>query len=162
MVICNYVVRERGVKKFVYISDVKKICFDLVLVNGEDLINYREFFGWVYFLLLERFIFLVERLGMDENFLDVIEFVKLCELVLLFGRREYVGGLYVSRVENCKDKVWLLNCIIVCIVSFFVWVLRVSFGKKWVVKLWGVWRFVFKMGCYKVIIVKFYKMYCNK
>lgn len=105
MVICNYVVRERGVKKFVYISDVKKICFDLVLVNGEDLINYREFFGWVYFLLLERFIFLVERLGMDENFLDVIEFVKLCELVLLFGRREYVGGLYVSRVENCKDKV---------------------------------------------------------
>lgn len=105
VVTCNYVARERGVKKLVYISDAKKTCPDLVLVNGEDLTNYREFSGRVHSLLSERFTPLVERLGMDENFLDVTELVKSRELALPSGRREYVGGLYASRVENCKDKV---------------------------------------------------------
>ena len=105
VVTCNYVARERGVKKLVYISDAKKTCPDLVLVNGEDLTNYREFSGRVHSLLSERFTPLVERLGMDENFLDVTELVKSRELALPSGRMEYVGGLYASRIENCKDKV---------------------------------------------------------
>lgn len=42
MVICNYEVRKFGVKKCMNIRDVKEKCLQLVLVNGEDLIRYRE------------------------------------------------------------------------------------------------------------------------
>jgi hypothetical protein len=37
---CNYVARTRGVKKLQPISDARKVCKDLVIVNGEDLTRY--------------------------------------------------------------------------------------------------------------------------
>lgn len=63
--------------KLFFVIDVKKKCLDFVFVKGEDLIVYREFLGKVYFFFICKFMFLVERFGMDENFLDVIEFVIL-------------------------------------------------------------------------------------
>ena len=42
IVTCNYVARELGVTKLMYLTDAKKKCSDLVLVSGEDLTNYRN------------------------------------------------------------------------------------------------------------------------
>ena len=75
VVTCNYVARKRGLKKLMLISEARKKCPDLVLVNGEDLSHYREFSSRVTSLLVERFTPHVERLGLDENFLDVSELV---------------------------------------------------------------------------------------
>jgi len=41
-VTCNYVARDRGLTKLMLIKDAKEKCPDLVLVNGEDLTNYRN------------------------------------------------------------------------------------------------------------------------
>ena len=75
IVTCNYVARERGLTKLMRISDAKKKCPDLVLVNGEDLTKYRDFSKRVNELLLSITPH-VERLGFDENFLDVTKLVQ--------------------------------------------------------------------------------------
>nr|XP_022329292.1 DNA polymerase iota-like isoform X2 [Crassostrea virginica] len=66
VVTCNYVAREFGVTKLMYIKDAKEKCPQLVLVSGEDLTNYRNVSNRIS-----------ERLGMDENYLDVTDLVKL-------------------------------------------------------------------------------------
>ncbi|CAG5925139.1 unnamed protein product [Menidia menidia] len=75
VVTCNYVARERGVNKLMSITDAKEKCPDLVLVKGEDLTHYREMSYKVTGLLMS-YCPLVERLGFDENFLDVTEMVE--------------------------------------------------------------------------------------
>ncbi|XP_078376601.1 DNA polymerase iota-like [Oculina patagonica] len=105
VVTCNYVARERGVKKLVYVSDAKKKCPDLVLVNGEDLTVYREFSGKVNSLLTLKFTPLVERLGMDENYLDVTELVSSRLLSNPPGDRNYSGFLYNSDTDNTQEKI---------------------------------------------------------
>ncbi|KAJ8029146.1 DNA polymerase iota [Holothuria leucospilota] len=51
VVTCNYVAREYGVTKLMYIKDAKEKCPHLVLVSGEDLTHYREYSqrvsGWL-------------------------------------------------------------------------------------------------------------------
>lgn len=107
VVTCNYIARERGVKKLVFVSDAKKKCPELVLVNGEDLTVYREFSGKVHSLLTRKFTPLVERLGMDENFLDVTELVDSCLLSGPPGDSNYSGFLYSSNANNTQEKVYL-------------------------------------------------------
>ncbi|XP_007557886.1 DNA polymerase iota [Poecilia formosa] len=75
IVTCNYVARERGVTKLMSVTDAKEKCPELVLVKGEDLTHYREMSYQVTELLLS-FCPLVERLGFDENFVDVTEMVE--------------------------------------------------------------------------------------
>lgn len=75
IVTCNYVARERGVTKLMSITDAKEKCPDLVLVKGEDLTHYREM-SYKVTELLVSFCPLVERLGFDENFMDVTEMVE--------------------------------------------------------------------------------------
>jgi DNA polymerase iota len=58
------------------LTDAKKACPALVLVSGEDLTNYRAMSDKVTELLQARFSPLVERLGMDENFIDVTKLVE--------------------------------------------------------------------------------------
>ena len=41
VVTCNYPAREYGVKKCMLISEAKKVCPQIILVKGEDLIHYR-------------------------------------------------------------------------------------------------------------------------
>ncbi|XP_059563321.1 DNA polymerase iota isoform X3 [Myotis daubentonii] len=75
VVTCNYEARELGVKKLMNVRDAKEKCPQLVLVNGEDLTRYREI-SYKVTELLEEFSPVVERLGFDENFVDLSEMVE--------------------------------------------------------------------------------------
>ncbi|XP_029960529.1 DNA polymerase iota [Salarias fasciatus] len=75
IVTCNYVARERGVTKLMSVTDALEKCPELVLVRGEDLTHYRDMSYKVTELLLS-YSPLVERLGFDENFMDVTEMVE--------------------------------------------------------------------------------------
>lgn len=73
---CNYVARSRGVKKLQNIADAKKLCPDLVLADGEDLSPFRDVSKRLYGLLRSfSWNDKVERLGMDETFLDVTDMI---------------------------------------------------------------------------------------
>ncbi|XP_036597269.1 DNA polymerase iota isoform X1 [Trichosurus vulpecula] len=75
VVTCNYEARKLGVKKLMSVRDAKEKCPQLVLVNGEDLTRYREI-SYKVTELLEEFSPIVERLGFDENFVDVTQTVE--------------------------------------------------------------------------------------
>lgn len=75
IVTSNYVAREFGVKKMMLLKDALALCPNLVLVNGEDLINYRQMSNKIFNLML-KFTPFVEKLGLDENFLDVTDVVN--------------------------------------------------------------------------------------
>uniref|UniRef100_A0AC11C118 DNA polymerase iota n=1 Tax=Ovis aries TaxID=9940 RepID=A0AC11C118_SHEEP len=75
VVTCNYEARKLGVKKLMSVRDAKEKCPQLVLVNGEDLTRYREM-SYKVTELLEEFSPVVERLGFDENFVDLTEMVE--------------------------------------------------------------------------------------
>ncbi|XP_054439652.1 DNA polymerase iota [Pteronotus mesoamericanus] len=75
VVTCNYEARGLGVKKLMTVRDAKEKCPQLVLVNGEDLTRYREM-SYKVTELLEEFSPVVERLGFDENFVDITEMVE--------------------------------------------------------------------------------------
>ncbi|XP_067378119.1 DNA polymerase iota isoform X2 [Channa argus] len=75
IVTCNYLAREQGLTKLMSVSDAKEKCPQLVLVNGEDLTHYREMSYKVTELLMS-YCPLVERLGFDENFVDITEMVE--------------------------------------------------------------------------------------
>ncbi|XP_006970156.1 DNA polymerase iota isoform X1 [Peromyscus maniculatus bairdii] len=75
VVTCNYEARKLGVKKLMTVRDAKEKCPQLVLVNGEDLSRYREM-SYKVTELLEEFSPVVERLGFDENFVDLTEMVE--------------------------------------------------------------------------------------
>jgi len=76
VVTCNYAARARGVGKCVYIPQAMEACPELELVNGEDLADYRRVSAAIYASLCETGS-PVERLGMDENWLDVTQMVKV-------------------------------------------------------------------------------------
>lgn len=86
---CNYAARRRGVRKLMRIADARRVCPDLVLVDGEDLSPFRDASKRL-FCLVRNIIGQsippapapatatttpVERLGLDELFLDVTDLV---------------------------------------------------------------------------------------
>lgn len=71
----NYEARSCGVHKCMLVNDALKICPNLKLVNGEDLQNYRAASNKIFELLL-GWKCPVEKLGMDENFIDVTKVVQ--------------------------------------------------------------------------------------
>ncbi|EHB03452.1 DNA polymerase iota [Heterocephalus glaber] len=75
VITCNYEARKLGVKKCMKVKDAKEKCPQLVLVNGEDLTRYREM-SYKVTELLGEFTPLVERLGFDENFVDLTQMVE--------------------------------------------------------------------------------------
>lgn len=81
IVTSNYVARQFGVGKLMQLSEALKICPQLVLVKGEDLTNYRKMSASIFDVLL-TFTPQVEKLGFDENFLDVSHIInaKLSEM----------------------------------------------------------------------------------
>nr|XP_046241391.1 DNA polymerase iota isoform X2 [Scatophagus argus] len=94
IVTCNYVARELGVTKLMSVSNAKEKCPQLVLVNGEDLTHYREMSYKVTELLM-TYCPLVERLGFDENFMDVTNIVeaRLAEMPH-FNNLSFKGHIY--------------------------------------------------------------------
>ncbi|KAM0494515.1 hypothetical protein ACHAQF_007762 [Verticillium nonalfalfae] len=74
---CNYVARARGVRKLMRISAARKICPDLVVVEGEDLTPFRDVSKSLYaFLRGHSWSGKVERLGLDEVFMDVTDMIN--------------------------------------------------------------------------------------
>ncbi|KAK1761114.1 hypothetical protein QBC47DRAFT_369144 [Echria macrotheca] len=74
---CNYVARRKGVGKLTTLAEAKRLCPDLVIVDGEDLSPFRDVSKRLY-ALLRSFSWSgkVERLGLDEIFLDVTDIVS--------------------------------------------------------------------------------------
>ncbi|KAJ0173794.1 hypothetical protein K1T71_010943 [Dendrolimus kikuchii] len=75
VVTSNYEARSYGVKKCMLVTDALKVCPNLKLVNGEDLQNYRTTSNKI-FAVLQSWKCPVEKLGMDENFIDVTNLVQ--------------------------------------------------------------------------------------
>ncbi|KAM7415775.1 hypothetical protein PAMA_018034 [Pampus argenteus] len=75
IVTCNYVARQQGLTKLMSVTDAKEKCPQLVLVKGEDLTHYREMSYKVTELLMS-YCPLVERLGFDENYMDITDMVE--------------------------------------------------------------------------------------
>ncbi|XP_029164365.1 DNA polymerase iota [Nylanderia fulva] len=75
VVTSNYLARDYGIKKCMSVQEALRLCPELVLVNGEDLTHYRHYSNKIS-EILHRFTPLVERLGLDDNFLDVTSIVE--------------------------------------------------------------------------------------
>ncbi|NP_001122409.2 polymerase (DNA directed) iota isoform X1 [Nasonia vitripennis] len=75
VVTCNYEARAFGVKKCMLIEEALRLCPSLILVKGEDLTPYRRMSAKIL-ELLHQFTSSVEKLGLDENFIDVTSVVN--------------------------------------------------------------------------------------
>jgi DNA polymerase iota len=75
IVTCNYKAREYGIKKMDLTTDALKKCPELVIVNGEDLTNYKTYSKRIADLL-HTVIGPSERMGLDEHFLDITKLVE--------------------------------------------------------------------------------------
>uniref|UniRef100_A0A0K8VIG9 DNA polymerase iota n=1 Tax=Bactrocera latifrons TaxID=174628 RepID=A0A0K8VIG9_BACLA len=78
VVTCNYLAREFGVKKLMAVEEAQRLCPTLTLVNGEDLVPYKQMSQRIFDALL-TFTPLVEKLGFDENYLDVT--AQVCDRI---------------------------------------------------------------------------------
>ncbi|CAK7203237.1 hypothetical protein SEUCBS139899_005968 [Sporothrix eucalyptigena] len=74
---CNYEARRRGVRKLMRITEARRICPDIVLVDGEDLSPFRDVSKQLYRLVRDAVGpgAPVERLGLDEVFVDATALV---------------------------------------------------------------------------------------
>ncbi|OHE97646.1 impB/mucB/samB family protein, partial [Colletotrichum orchidophilum] len=74
---CNYVARKQGVKKLMLITEAKRLCPNLVIIEGEDLTPFRDaskmLFGFMRGYSWNR---KAERLGFDEIFMDVTDIIN--------------------------------------------------------------------------------------
>ncbi|XP_075388796.1 DNA polymerase iota isoform X5 [Tenrec ecaudatus] len=105
VVTCNYEARHLGVTKLMNVREAKEKCPQLVLVNGEDLTRYREM-SYKVTEVLEEFSPAVERLGFDENFVDVTEIVEKRLQELPSDERAAVsvlGHVYNEQSLNLHD-----------------------------------------------------------
>lgn len=75
IVTSNYKAREFGIKKMDLISDAVRKCPELVIINGEDLSNYKTYSKRIA-ELIHSTIGPSERMGMDEHFLDITKQVE--------------------------------------------------------------------------------------
>ncbi|XP_069137604.1 DNA polymerase iota-like isoform X2 [Argopecten irradians] len=112
IVTCNYVARERGVGKLMAVKEALERCPDLVLVNGEDLTHYRQV-SYKVSEFLQQYTPHVERLGMDENFLDVTHLVKQ-RLETDGNRSEVVGHEYTSEHDDNNKQCDKAPSICIC------------------------------------------------
>ncbi|KAI5615241.1 DNA polymerase iota isoform X1, partial [Silurus asotus] len=99
VVTCNYVARARGVAKLMSVKEALEKCPDLVLVRGEDLTFYREISYKVTELLMS-YCPMVERLGLDENFMDVTELVESRRKNMDVSQLSFVGHVYGHDVQD--------------------------------------------------------------
>ncbi|XP_063151886.1 DNA polymerase iota isoform X1 [Candoia aspera] len=105
VVACNYEARNVGVQRLMNVKEAKEKCPDMVLVNGEDLTKYREISCRVT-ALLKTFTPLVERFGIDENFVDITELVKKRLIQwekTAFPKISVCGHVYNNQTVNLHD-----------------------------------------------------------
>ncbi|XP_049279724.1 DNA polymerase iota [Anopheles funestus] len=99
VVTSNYIARQQGIKKLQPVKEALAMCPELVLINGEDITKYKEMSVRIN-EIMHRFTPHVEKLGLDENYLDVTELIseRLEQLEATGGSAElsqlnYVEGL---------------------------------------------------------------------
>lgn len=91
--------RKRGVGKLTTLAEAKRLCPDLVVVDGEDLSPFRDVSKRLCALLRSHsWNGRVERLGLDEVFLDVTDMVKY-NLELLNKSTIPDSFFYLSRTD---------------------------------------------------------------
>ncbi|KAF4987597.1 hypothetical protein FGRMN_10279 [Fusarium graminum] len=74
---CNYYARARGLTKLMSISEAKRKCPELVLVDGEDLTPFRDMSKTLFnFFKTFSWNHKAERLGFDEVFMDVTDIIE--------------------------------------------------------------------------------------
>ncbi|KAK4228459.1 hypothetical protein QBC38DRAFT_442762 [Podospora fimiseda] len=96
---CNYVARARGVKKLMMISEAQKLCPDLVIVEGENLSPFRDVSKRLYSLLRSyMWSDKIERLGLDESFMDVTDIITY-NLELLNRHSPHKSYFCLSRTD---------------------------------------------------------------
>ncbi|XP_073950726.1 DNA polymerase iota [Choristoneura fumiferana] len=96
----NYEARRCGVHKCMLVHDALKVCPNLKLVNGEDLQNYRTASNKIFELLLS-WKCPVEKLGMDENFIDVTKIVQEKLKSVDVNNLIVPGHVYEEASANC-------------------------------------------------------------
>ncbi|XP_072353506.1 DNA polymerase iota isoform X1 [Scyliorhinus torazame] len=112
VVTCNYEARKYGVSKIMSVSEAIDKCPQVIFISGEDLTPYREI-SYKITELLEEFSPLVQRLGLDENFVDVTKLVeKRLQQIGSVGvpANLFVSGhVYGNQALNISDAkhVWL-------------------------------------------------------
>lgn len=99
IVTSNYVARKYGIKKCMLVVDGLKICPNLTLVKGEDLQDYRRMSNKI-FSTLQKFNCPVEKLGMDENFIDVTELINE-RIKATNGEISVAGKVYRTSEIEC-------------------------------------------------------------
>lgn len=99
----NYIARRYGITKCMLVSEAKKLCPNLVLVNGEDLINYRRMSQSI-FDVVHEYASVVEKLGFDENYIDVTDLVNIRLNNKTITEKEYKFNTYPSdkSVHECE------------------------------------------------------------
>lgn len=100
IVTSNYLAREYGIQKCMLVSEGLQLCPQLVLVRGEDLHDYRQVSAKIT-SLLHRFSPQVEKLGLDENFVDVTNLVAE-RLMESKGEESVDGYVYGDLNEKCE------------------------------------------------------------
>lgn len=100
VVTSNYEARTFGIKKCMLVAEALKLCPNLKLVNGEDLHNYRAASNKI-FAVLQHWKCPVEKLGMDENFIDVTNLVQEKLKCLNTGNIVISGHLYQEPSMDC-------------------------------------------------------------
>ncbi|KAL2759567.1 hypothetical protein ACRALDRAFT_2050143 [Sodiomyces alcalophilus JCM 7366] len=96
---CNYAARARGVKKLMLISEAKKLCPELVIVEGEDLTPFRDASKKLYsFLRSHSWNQKIERLGLDEVFMDVTDMIDYN--ISLLNRSSLSDSFFCLSKEN--------------------------------------------------------------
>ncbi|KAF1989089.1 DNA/RNA polymerase [Aulographum hederae CBS 113979] len=76
IVTCNYEARRRGLHKLQLVREAKRICPEVIIVLGEDLTKFRDASKACYDLLRSfSWNDKVERLGLDEVFMDVTDVI---------------------------------------------------------------------------------------
>lgn len=112
LVTCNYLARARGIRKLMSVQEAQKLCPELVLVRGEDLTPYRQMSSRVFEHITRQYPQLsVERLGMDENFIDV---TKLVEQRLRDGQQPPVKSVIGCIYPEQEAAAFTTGCLCGC------------------------------------------------
>jgi nucleotidyltransferase/DNA polymerase involved in DNA repair len=115
VVTSNYIARDYHVFKGCAVSEARAICPQIILKNGEDLSNYRKASD-AFVSILQELTFnsqtTVQKVGLDEVFLDVTFLSKLCLRYLLELKKKTVtlqqGNITKMCLINKKNFSYVL------------------------------------------------------
>lgn len=97
VVTSNYEARKYGIKKCELVSEALKKCPELILLSGEDLHDYRQASNQIHSFFLS-YSSKVEKLGLDENYLDVTDLVRDRER--MNNEKDEINGHVIGEYSN--------------------------------------------------------------